>query len=163
MDRVNRHDVGVLELGERPRFAEKVGDGLQDDQAIGQLALPGQVDAAERAAPQLGEQTEADQLAADPGHRRHGQGQALRDDGVGAMQLVEDRGVILAPLEAVAERLAVRTILTGLAFTPFPKGQGRLRHQGRVEEGIRFLRALRQPDRVRGIAGRASRWGARPG
>jgi hypothetical protein len=56
MDRVDRHDVGVLELGERPRFAEQVGDDLEDHEAIGQLALLGQVDPAERPAPQLGEE-----------------------------------------------------------------------------------------------------------
>ena len=51
MDRVDRHDVGVLQLGERPRFVEEVRGDLQDHEAVGQLALPGQVDAAEGARP----------------------------------------------------------------------------------------------------------------
>ena len=54
------------------------GDDLQDHKAIGQLALPGQVDAAEGAPAQLGEQAKAEELAPDPGHRRHGPGQSLR-------------------------------------------------------------------------------------
>ena len=67
MDRVDRHDVGVLQLGERPRFVEEVRGDLQDHEAVGQLALPGQVDAAERARAQLGEQAKAEELAPNPG------------------------------------------------------------------------------------------------
>ena len=133
MDRVDRHDVGVLQLGERPRFAEQLGDDLQHHEAVGQLALPGQIDAAEGAPTQLGEQAKAEELAPDPGHRRHGPGQPSRDVGVRAVQLVEDLGVLPAPLEAFPGRTAGLAAGTDLAPAPVLIGQGRFRQQGGVE------------------------------
>jgi hypothetical protein len=52
----------MLELGQRLRLAEQLGGDLQRHGAIGQVALPRQVDAAERPPAQLADQPESGEV-----------------------------------------------------------------------------------------------------
>ena len=58
MSGVNRNDVRVLESSERPAFSPEAGRQLDGDEAIGQVHLFGQVDAAERPATEFLRQPE---------------------------------------------------------------------------------------------------------
>ena len=77
MHRVNRHDVGVLQLGQSLRLAQNVGRNLQGHVARGQVALLGQVDAAEGAAAELCQQPEAEEIGSGQRHLSQGFGQTL--------------------------------------------------------------------------------------
>ncbi len=71
MQRQDRHDVSVLELGQRLRFVPKLRGDLENDRSMGQFRLARQKNPAECAAPQLVHQFETKQTAAwQPGERR---------------------------------------------------------------------------------------------
>src|SRR5262249_2515342 len=67
VQRIDGDDVGVLQPGQPLRLAQGLGGDLQGHEPVGQVTLSGQVDAAERAAAQLGQQVEAEEGAADLG------------------------------------------------------------------------------------------------
>ncbi len=73
VDRVDRHDVGVLEPGQDPRLVPLGPGDLQGDQPVAQQRLLGQEDPPERPPAQLGEEP----IAGDPVAR-------LREDGKGS-------------------------------------------------------------------------------
>ena len=137
MDRVDRHDVGVLQLGERPRFAETVGGRVFiTTEAVGQLALAGQIDAAEGAPAQLGEQAEADDSASTRGIRRDGSGQLLGDDRdpSGAARRRPRRDP-RRPFEAFRGRPDGLTARARLISAPVSIGLGRFRRRHGMESG----------------------------
>ena len=90
VDREDRHDVGVLELGQRLRLAARLGRDLQSDQPIGQVLLPGQEDPAEGPSPQLFDEVEAEEDVPPLGHRDQAPGQPARLLGRGPMEVGED-------------------------------------------------------------------------
>ena len=67
MDRVDRHDVGVLELGQQPWLIVAPGCDLEDDEAIREVSLSGQVDGPEGAFPEYLEQVESEEITANSG------------------------------------------------------------------------------------------------
>jgi hypothetical protein len=64
VDRVDRDDVGVLQLGERLRFAHDVRRDFQGDETVGEIALFGQIDLPERTAAQDGAQMKSKEMRA---------------------------------------------------------------------------------------------------
>ncbi len=72
VDGVDGDDVGVLQLRQRLRFRSLRGGALDDDPPTGQVALLGQEDAGEGAAPQLLAEAEVEDLVARLGQRRDG-------------------------------------------------------------------------------------------
>ena len=77
MDRIDRHDVRVLEPGEGVRLARDVGRDLQGDEPIGEIPLPGEIDPAERSSAKFAVDPEAEELPAWRGEAGQGIGQPL--------------------------------------------------------------------------------------
>jgi len=68
VDGVNGDDVGVQQLGEGARLVVAAAGDLEDDVAVGQLALAGDEDAGEGALAEQRDQAEAHEVVADAGH-----------------------------------------------------------------------------------------------
>jgi len=64
VQRVDRHDVRVLQAGQLLRLGHDLRGHLQRHQPVGQFPLPGQVDAAEGALAQFGQQVKAEERSA---------------------------------------------------------------------------------------------------
>ena len=150
MDRVDRHDVGVLQLGERPRFAEEMW-GRSSRRRGGRPARPGGPGRRGRRRPaQLGEQAKAEEARSPTcGHRRHGPGQPLGDGGVRAVQLVEDLGVLRDSPRSLSQD-GLPAVPSGPARPrSHPQiGQGRLgqrRRVGRSSSGSPSICCRRDP------------------
>ena len=88
--RVDRHDVRVLEPGQRARLARQLGRDLQGHRPVGQLALGRQVDAAEGPAAQLVDQAEAEEIHPGSGQARDGPRELLGAGRVGVVQAPEE-------------------------------------------------------------------------
>ena len=91
MERVDRDDVGMPQLRQGVGLADHVGGDLQRDGPVGEIALPGQVDAAEGPPPQLGLEPEAEEHATQRGESRHGRA-ALRQVRVRPIEVPEELG-----------------------------------------------------------------------
>ena len=64
MNRVDRNDIGVLQLGQRLRFVENIGCHLEGDRTISEVALLGQVNPAKGPATQFADQLEPEKFCA---------------------------------------------------------------------------------------------------
>ena len=91
------------------RLARHVGRDLQRHQPVGQVALPGEVDPAERPPAQLGAEAEAEEAAADRGEARQRVGQPLGRVRVGPVQVAQELGVLGGDVAAFEQRRPARS------------------------------------------------------
>jgi hypothetical protein len=118
MDRVDRHNVGVLQLGKRARFVEEVRSDLQNDQAVGQSSLSSQVDASESPRAQLGEQAKAEKITSHLGHRDYRPARLAGDGMLWTTQLVTRPRVLRTSSAVYPEGPASRVVRPSVAPAP---------------------------------------------
>ena len=133
--RVNRHDMGVLQPGQRLGFASLIRRDLQGHQPVRQVRLPRQIHPAEGAAAQLLFETEAQKRIAHLWKPGKPVGDSFGGLGAGAVQVAKQAGVrgiaVVGGAPAVQVRAIVRPQIAKRVCRPFQRRLDRPMPPGR--------------------------------
>src|SRR5262249_47700091 len=88
MNRINRYHIGVLKLGQRPRFVIVTRRHFQNDRTVGQFSLHGQKDSGKSASADFFDESETDELRSNFGEGNRGLRQSMGSPRVGSVNFL---------------------------------------------------------------------------